>query len=165
MAIKKLGTIVNTFGLKGQLKVTVSTSQAELRFKPGKKIFLRDGSGQETELTISSALFKNSKIVMLGFEGYDDINDVEWMKGSDVYADVRAPKGTYFFDDLVGMEVVTTAGESVGKVTDVTTMPAGDYLVIEDKIYIPFLLEKFVESVDKAGKKITLTELGTEASK
>ena len=33
MAIKKIGTIVNFFGLKGQLKVSVSSSQAEERFK------------------------------------------------------------------------------------------------------------------------------------
>ena len=40
-----------------------------------------------------------------------------------------------------------------------------DYLVIEKKIYIPFLLKKFVESVDKKEKKIVLTALGTETTK
>ena len=63
------------------------------------------------------------------------------------------------------MKVFTDQGEEVGEVTSITKMPAGDYLVIEKNIYIPFLLEKFVESVDKKEKKIVLTALGTETTK
>ena len=89
----------------------------------------------------------------------------QWMKEREIFKNVRAPKGAYFFDDLVGMRVFTDQGEVVGEVTSITNMPAGDYLVIEKKIYIPFLLEKFVESVDKKEKKIVLTALGTETTK
>ena len=105
---------------------------------------------------MKSLMIKNSKIVILGFEGYDDINDIEWMKEREIFKNVRAPKGAYFFDDLVGMKVFTDQGEEVGEVTSITKMPAGDYLVIEKKI---------VESVDKKEKKIVLTALGTETTK
>ena len=165
MAIKKLGTIVNTFGLKGQVKVSVTTSQPEERFKVGSKVLIKSLSGEEEEFIVKSLMIKNSKIVILGFEGYDDINDIEWMKEREIFKNVRAPKGAYFFDDLVGMKVFTDQGEEVGEVTSITKMPAGDYLVIEKKIYISFLLEKFVESVDKKEKKIVLTALGTETTK
>ena len=69
MAIKKLGTIVNTFGLKGQVKVSVTTSQPEERFKVGSKVLIKSLSGEEEEFIVKSLMIKNSKIVILGFEG------------------------------------------------------------------------------------------------
>jgi 16S rRNA processing protein rimM len=165
MALKKLGTIVNFFGLKGQIKVSVTTSQAEERFKPGKKIIIKNTMNQDEEFTIKSLMVKNSRIVVIGLEGYDDINDIQWMIGRDIVANVRAPKGSFFFDDLIGMTVVNSTGELVGTVQSITPMPACNYLVINETLYIPFLLEKFIESVDKKEKRITLTPLGDEVSK
>ena len=165
MAIKKIGTIVNFFGLKGQLKISLSTTQADERFKVGKKIILKNNLNEDEEYTIKSVMVKNSRIYVIGLEGFDDINQIQWMIGKDVFANVRPPKGQFFFDDLVGMEVYTDIGELVGKVDTVASMPGGDYLVINKSIYIPFIVDKFIQSVDKKEKKITLTELGTETTK
>lgn len=163
MAKKKIGKIVNFFGLKGQLKISVTSTTAEERFKPGKKVLIQDQTGQEKEYTITSLMIKNSRILAIGLEGYDDINQIQSFIGKDVYQNVRAPKGTFFFDELVGMEVINKDGSSAGVVDHIESMPAGDYLVIGKTTYIPFIQEKFIESVDKKTKKITLTELGSEA--
>lgn len=165
MAIKKLGTIVNLFGLKGQLKVSLSTTQAEDRFKVGKKIIIKNELGEDETYIIKSATFKNSRIAMIGLEGYDDINEIQHFINKDIYANVTAKKGTFFYDDLVGMEVISVNEEVVGKVTTVNKMPAGDYLLVEGKIYIPFIMDTFIKNVDKKSKKIYLTELGTEVTK
>lgn len=165
MALKKLGTIVNFFGLKGQLKVSVSTSQAEERFKPGKKVIIKNTMNVDEEFVVKSLMVKNSRIVVIGLEGFDDINDIQWMIGKDIMANVRAPKGSFFFDDLVGMNVVTASGENIGTVDTVTTMPACNYLIVNKTLYIPFLLEKFIANVDKKTKTITLTALGEEVCK
>ena len=53
MARKKIGHIVNFFGLKGELKVSVLSSTAEVRFAKGKKVYLTDPSGEKKALTIS----------------------------------------------------------------------------------------------------------------
>lgn len=165
MALKKIGTIVNFFGLKGQLKVSISTSQPEERFKPGKEIIIKNTINEDQTFIVKSLMMKNSRIAIIGLEGYNHINDIQWMIGKDIMANVRAPKGSYFFDDLVGMKVLTQKGEEIGVIDNVMKMPAGDYLVIQNKIFIPFLLDKFILSVDKKSKTIVLTDLGEEAIK
>lgn len=165
MAIKKLGSIVNFFGLKGMLKVSISTSQVDERFKIGNKVIIKNEVGEDTTYKIKSLMKKNDRIIMIGLEGFDDINQIQWMIGKDIFADVKASKGRYFFDDLVGMKVLDKDNNEIGAVTTVTKMPAGDYLVVNDKIYIPFLIDKFIANVDKKTKKIVLTELGTEVAK
>lgn len=165
MAIKKLGTIVNFFGLKGQLKVSVSTSQAEERFKVGKKIILKNNQNEDETFIINYFRAKDSRIVILGLDGYNNINQIQWMIGKDIYANVRAPKGQFFFDELAGMNVYTDNGELVGLVDTIVTMKERNYLLINKTTYIPFLMDTFIQSVDKKEKKIILTALGTETTK
>lgn len=165
MARKKIGHIVNFFGLKGELKVSVLTSTAEVRFAKGKKVYLTDPSGEKKAFTISSSRAKNERIYIIGLEGYDDINDIQSFIGQDVFANVRAPKGTFFYDDLVGRNVFSLNGvKDYGKVSQVTQMPAADYLIVESK-YIPFQREIFIDHVDSKEKKIYLTEKGEELRK
>lgn len=161
MAIKTIGKIVNTFGIKGQLKVSISTTTPETRFAVGKKVLIADENDRETEYEISYSRLKDSRIAVIGLKGYDDINKIEWMIGRIVKQNVRAPKGTYFYDELVGMDIVDAEGNVYGKVETVNKMPAGDYLV-SGKSYIPFKEGIFIKEVDKKGKKIYLTALGTE---
>ncbi len=163
MARKQIGKIVNFFGLKGQLKVSVTTSTASERFKPGKKILISDATGIEKECKITSLMVKNDRIIAIGIEGYDDINQIQGFIGKEIYQNVRAPKGTFFYDDLVGMMVIDASGNEIGVVDHIEKMPAYEYLVIGKTTYIPFILEKFIASIDKKEKKITLTQLGTEA--
>lgn len=165
MARKKIGHIVNFFGLKGELKVSVLTSTAEVRFAKGKKVYLTDPSGEKKAFTISSSRSKNERIYIIGLEGYDDINDIQSFIGQDIFANVRAPKGTFFYDDLVGRNVFSLNGvKDYGKVSQVTQMPAADYLIVESK-YIPFQREIFIDHVDSKEKKIYLTEKGEELRK
>lgn len=165
MARKKIGHIVKFFGLKGELKVSVLSSTAEVRFAKGKKVYLTDPSGEKKAFTISSSRAKNERIYIIGLEGYDDINDIQSFIGQDVFANVRAPKGTFFYDDLVGRNVFSLNGEKdYGKVSQVTQMPAADYLIVESK-YIPFQREIFIDHVDSKEKKIYLTEKGEELRK
>ena len=165
MARKKIGHIVNFFGLKGELKVSVLSSTAEVRFAKGKKVYLTDPSGEKKAFTISSSRAKNERIYIIGLEGYDDINDIQSFIGQDIFANVRAPKVTFFYDDLVGRNVFSLNGEKdYGKVSQVTQMPAADYLIVESK-YIPFQREIFIDHVDSKEKKIYLTEKGEELRK
>lgn len=164
MAKKMIGKVVNTFGLKGQIKVTSTTNHPEKRFDVGKKILIKNKMNEEETYVISSVIVKNAKCYYLGLEGFNDINEVEWMKGREVYANIRLPKGEFFFDDLVGMTIIDSDGVEVGKVETINTMPGGIYLICEGH-FIPFKLDLFTESVDKDEKKIYLTELGSETLK
>ncbi|MFA6829309.1 MAG: ribosome maturation factor RimM [Bacilli bacterium] len=161
MAIKKIGHIVNTFGIKGMVKISVSSSTPESRFAIGKKVIIKNQLNEDQTYTIKSVIQKNARIVYVGLDDFNDINQIEWMKERDVFANVRPPKDSFFFDELVNMTVIDHEGNELGIVDNVVTMPASDYLQVKGKL-VPFKLELFIESVDKKTKKITLTELGTE---
>lgn len=165
MALKKIGTIVNAYGLKGQLKISTTTSNPEERFKAGNKILIIGLSGKNEEYTITSSIEKNSRITVISLDGFDDINQIQWMINKDVSQDVILDDDEYFFDDLIDMEVYSDKEEKIGKVTGVTEMPASVYLVINDNIYVPFLFERFISKVARDEKKIFLTSLGTETTK
>lgn len=165
MAIKKIGHIVNTYGLKGMVKISISTTEPEKRYAVGKKVLIDNQMNEQQEYEITNVIFKNSRIVYLGLKGFDDINQIEWMINRNVYSNVRAAKGTFFFDDLVSMEVYSDKDELLGTVTSICKMPTGPYLTIDKAAMVPFNIPLFVESADKKSKKIKLTELGTEAFK
>lgn len=165
MARKKIGHIVNFFGLKGELKVSVLSSTAEVRFEKGKKVYLTDPNGEKKAYVISSSRAKNDRIYVIGLEGYEDINDIQAFIGQDIYANVLAPKGTFFYDDLVDRSVLSSDLEKdYGKVTKVTERPAADYIIVDNK-YVPFQLGIFIAHVDSKEKKIVLTKKGEELRK
>lgn len=165
MAKKQIGKIVNFFGLKGQLKVSITTSNPEERFKPGKKIIIQDENKQDQEYIITSLMIKNDKIIHIGLDGYDDINQINKFIGKNIYQDVKAKKGTFFYDDLIGLKVFDINNTLIGEVDHIEKMPANEYLVINKTIYIPFIMDKFIKNVDLDKKEIYLTELGSESIK
>ncbi len=161
MAVKKIGDIVNTYGLKGQLKVSLTTTDPEDRFAEGSIVLIKDQNGREREYEIAEAYLKNSRICIVSLEGFNDINDIEWMIGREIYEDVEAPEGAFYYDDLVGMSVVLPDGNIYGEVSDTEEQPTGLYLIVNEH-YIPFQEPLFIESVDAEKREIKITDLAEE---
>lgn len=62
----------------------------------------------------------------------------------------------YYWEDLVGLEVVDTAGNSLGTVVRMLSTGAHDLLVIgDDELLIPFVAA-FVLEVDLAGRRMVV---------
>ncbi|MBR0135205.1 MAG: 16S rRNA processing protein RimM, partial [Clostridia bacterium] len=79
---------------------------------------------------------------------------------------VKLPKGVYFISDIIGCEVKSDAGESLGKVVDVLETNANDVYVIEGakRLLVP-ALKKLLVKVDVENKSIVfdsvvLSEVG-----
>ena len=159
---KKIGHIVNTFGLKGMIKVSVTCTNPKERFKPKTKIYILNEINDEEEFEINSLIIKNSKTVYIGLNKYNNINDVLYLKDRDIYSDIKLDKDTFFYDDLINLEVLSNDNVSLGKVTNVVEMPKGEYLMINNKILLPFKLDLFIDSINLEDKKIILTPLGLE---
>ena len=159
---KKIGHIVNTFGLKGMIKVSITCSNPEIRFAPKNKIYIQNEQNDFEEYEISSLIIKNKKTVYIGLTKYNDINQVLFLKERDVFSDIKLDKNTFFYDDLVSLDVFDEKNNLLGKVNNVVQMPAGEYLFINNKILIPFKLDLFIKEVNIKEKKIILTSLGLE---
>ena len=77
-----VGEIVASHGIRGNLKVN-SLTDNEKRFEKGSKVFIED------ELLTIRESFKKKNQVIIGFEEYDNINDVLKFVGKDITIDEK----------------------------------------------------------------------------
>ena len=158
----RIGKIINTHGIKGDLKIDSYSDFESERFKVGSKVYL----GEEyLEMKVSS--FRSHQgFLLVSFEGYEDINLVEKFKNFIVYKskdDIKPLKqGEYYFSDLRDLDVYID-NQLVGKVLRVEEGLRNNNLRIlknEDKkeYLVPFL-KPFYESVDLENKRIDLVKM------
>lgn len=75
----EVGKIVNTHGIKGELKIISKTDFPEDRFKPGNILYIRD-NGKINSYEIKSHR-THKQFEMITFKGLENINLVENLKG------------------------------------------------------------------------------------
>lgn len=150
-----IGTIVNTHGIKGELKVKSSTDFIEERFKKGNIVYI-DNHGSTLEMKVKTMRIHKG-LVLVSFEDNLDINLVEKYKGCLLYAlkDTNLlDEGEFYVSDLVDCEVFDQ-DKLIGKVIDVQLYDHHDVLVVQGKkkILIPYV-EAFVKNEDIDNKRI-----------
>ena len=121
------GKILNTFGVRGEVKLDPWCDSAEF-LKPLKTLYI-DGAPRAVA---SSRVHKGMLIVR--FADVEDVNGAMLLKNKIVYfarSDVHLPKGRHFVADLLGAAVVDEQGAEIGKLTEVLDMPAGQVYVVQ----------------------------------
>lgn len=131
----QVGAITTTHGVRGEVKVFPMTDDIK-RFKKLKKVLLDTGKDY-LELEIAQVKYSKN-LVILKFQGIDNINDVEKYKGRGLFVTredaVRCEKDEYFIADLIGIKVITEEEELLGELIDVLLTGANDvYVVSVDK--------------------------------
>ena len=127
----RVGVITTTHGVRGEVKVYPTTDDAE-RFLELEEIWLDTGK-ERLPLKIQNVkFFKN--MVILKFEGYDDINAVQAWRQNDLLVTreqaVELQEDEYFIGDLIGLHVEDEEGNALGVLRDVLETGANDvYLV------------------------------------
>ena len=163
----QIGYITGTHGIKGLVKVTPTTDDPA-RFSDLENVILIDAEQNETRMTVSSVRFHKDS-VLLGFEGYADINLVESFKGSSVCVDrsdaVALKDNEYYIADLVGVRVYTeTDGEKtlIGTVGNVIETGANDVFEVRrtdgSELLIPSIRE-CIRGIDIENGEMTVTLL------
>lgn len=158
-----VGKIVNTHGIRGELKVISRTDFPEERFRPGSLLTLmNEETGQAVEAEVASArMHKDAYIVK--FKPWDNINQVEQYKGwlLKVSKDERIEldEGEYYYHEIIGCRVVSEEGETIGTIEEILAPGANDVWVVRrpgaKPAYIPYI-DDVVRQVDVAGKKVTI---------
>ena len=156
-----VGKIVNTHGIRGEVKVYPQTDFPDVRFKPGAKLTMYPPeSGSPIAVEVASAR-EQKKMYVVKIKGFDNINDVEKYKGWElkVPEEDRVPleEGEYYVRDIVGCEVFTEEGELLGTVTDTLSPGANDIWVVKmpkgKELLLP-VIDDVVLDVDVAARKI-----------
>ncbi|WP_445488772.1 ribosome maturation factor RimM [Niallia sp. 03133] len=159
-----VGKVVNTHGIKGEIRVISRTDFPEERYKVGNPIyFFQSDKAVPMQLTIKShRVHKNFNL--LTFEGYDNVNNIEFMKGGLLKVPEsflgELPENEYYFHEIIGCSVQTVDGEELGVITEILTPGANDVWVIKGKnkkeLLIPYI-EEVVMKVD-VKEKIVIIE-------
>lgn len=156
-----IGRVVNTFGIKGELKIFTTTDFVEERFAPGAKVYV-EHNNEFLEFIVKSYRHHKDMILVL-FEGVNDINDVEYLKGSQCFvsmSDVKPLKDGYYFFELKNLSVVDEDKNLIGKVLQVEESNAHNNLRVElvdgRKVLIPFV-DAFIVSVNLEEKEIVVS--------
>ncbi len=161
-----VGIITGTHGIRGLVKVSPESDDPK-RFKKLKEVTLRPRKGSPLTLKVTQARFHKG-MVLMGFEGYDNINLVESFKGAELYVDrsegADLGENEYYVADLTGMKVISlTDGEEkeIGTITEVMPTGANDVFVVRQKsgreLLIPSIKD-CIREVDVEGgvMKVTL---------
>lgn len=154
-----IGKIVNTFGIRGELKIDSYTDFEEERFKKGSMVYFGD---EHIPFKVKS--YRSHKgFLLLLLEDNEDINLVERYKGQLIYKsrdDIAPLKDGYYFSDLKGLYVYVN-GRPKGKVIDVEEGIRNNNLRIlyEGKEYLVPFLDPFIEKVDLEEKRIDIVEM------
>lgn len=129
----RVGVIIKPHGIKGEVKV-YPTTDSPLRFNEIKHVTLIQNGKNLGDFKINRVKYFKD-IVILGFDQYNDINQVEVLKGAELYIPrtegAELQEGEYYIADIIGMEVITDEGARLGTVKDVMETGANDVYVIE----------------------------------
>ena len=144
----KVGVITTTHGVRGEIKVFPTTDDAE-RFLELEYVLLDTGR-ELRRLDIKNVrFFKN--LVILKFDGIDNINDIEKYKGKDLWIPREEAQelgeDEYYIADLQGLNVVLEDGTEFGTLRDVMETGANDVYIIDSNEHGEVLLPAIKECI------------------
>ena len=142
-----IGKIVNTHGIKGELRIRSDFELKDIIFKPGFVLYVGEGYVAEEIVTYRH----HKEFDMVTFKGYDNINQVLNYLKMNVYvkrSDLELSKDEYILDDLVGLSIQEN-GEMLGKVEEIVYNGINILLSVvgEKNFYIP-VSGNFIKKVD-----------------
>jgi 16S rRNA processing protein RimM len=161
-----VGLIVNTHGIRGELRVLSKTDFPEIRFAPGSRLLLlHERLERPLPLTVEKSRPHKSTMVVK-FREWNSINEAEPYKGGRLVvtredlAPLNEEEGEFYFHQIIGCRVETTDGRSVGTVKEILQLPANDVWVVQPEgsdreILLPYI-DDVVKEVDAEKRKIVI---------
>lgn len=159
----KIGKILNTRGIRGELKIKSFTDFQSDRYQKGNTIYIYfEDKYLEFEVK-QYRPYRNTDLLVL--KGFEDINLVEKYKGSEIFVsaddETTLYEDEYHLSEIINLEVYQN-DILIGHIVDVKTYPQCDYLEIltekDGKKLIPFL-DEFVLTVNIEEKRIEIATM------
>ncbi len=154
----EIGQIVNTFGIKGMVKVKPFTDNIE-RFSNLEKIYIKNKSGQ-TEYKIQEIKY-HKNMVLIKFEGIENPEQADLLRNSYLIVDRETEEplepGRYYIVDMIGLDVFTDDNEYLGKLEDIYNTGSNDIYVVKNELGKQVLLpaiEDVIKNIDMDNKKV-----------
>ncbi|KOO49307.1 ribosome maturation factor RimM [Viridibacillus arvi] len=158
-----VGKIVNTHGIRGEVRVISQTDFPEERYVVGEQIALfKKDSKKPLRLTIASAR-AHKNFILLSFEGYPNINDVEEFRDGILKVSEKQlselADDEYYYHEIIGCTVFDEEGTEIGQVKEIFETGANDVWTLKGvngkDQYIP-VIDDVIKEIDVEEKKIII---------
>lgn len=156
-----VGKLVNTHGVRGEVKIVPQTDFPEERFAPGSRLVLVHPDDGRTLAVQIAASRMHKQTYIAKFRGYDDINDIVAYKGwlLKVAETERAPleEGEYYYSQIISCTVVTDEGETLGEIKEILAPGANHVWVVarpKGKDVLLPVIDDVVLEVDVEAKRV-----------
>ncbi|MEV9640260.1 ribosome maturation factor RimM [Mammaliicoccus sciuri] len=158
-----VGKIVNTHGIKGEVRVMSTTDFPDERYAVGSELAIFMPKSKTPIYVKVASHRKHKNFNLLTFEGYPTINDVEKLRDGIVKVSEKEltelEENEFYYHEIIGCRVITETGEDIGKVTEIIETGANDVWTVtptEGKPhYIPYI-EDVVKDIDIEEQVITI---------
>ncbi|WP_425829010.1 ribosome maturation factor RimM [Streptomyces fractus] len=156
-----VGRIGRAHGIKGEVTIEVRTDEPELRLGPGARLATDPAS--TGPLTIETGRVHSGRL-LLRFEGVRDRTGAEALRNTLLIAEVDPEElpeeeDEFYDHQLMDLDVVTTDGTEVGRITEISHLPSQDLFIVErpdgSEVMIPFV-EEIVTEIDLEEQKAVI---------
>ena len=150
-----IGDLVNTHGIKGEVRILSNFEYKDKLFVIGHHLFI----GQNKEQVTINSYRIHKCFDMCTFKEFNDINDVLKFKGYKVYADkdeIEINNNEFLDSDYISLRCIYKK-KTIGYIEDVINNNGYKLFKINEK-YVP-MNENFIEKVDLENKTIYLKNL------
>jgi 16S rRNA processing protein RimM len=156
----EIGQIVNTFGIKGMVKVKPFTNNIK-RFDDLKNVYIKNRK-EKKEYQIEEVKY-HKNMVLIKFKGIETPEDANLLRESYLLIDRSKEEpledGNYYIVDMIGIEVYSDKGELLGNLEDIFNTGSNDIYVVKDnqgkQILLPAISE-VIKQIDIEKRKITV---------
>ncbi|WP_078391523.1 ribosome maturation factor RimM [Shouchella patagoniensis] len=158
-----VGRLVNTHGVRGEVRILSNTDFAEERYETGSELKIAKSPDEPGQRVVVRSHRSHKNFDLLTFEGYNNINEVEEFKGSYLYVSeaklAELEENEFYYHEIMGCTVKDEEGTVLGKIKDIIETGANDVWVVERKgqkdLLLPYI-ESVVKKVDIDEKLITV---------
>ncbi len=154
----EIGQVVNTFGIKGFVKVNPWVDDIT-RFDKLKNIYIKNKK-EIKQLEIEEVKY-HKNMVLMKFKGIETIEQAELLRNYYLEIDrkdaIPLEEGTYFIADLLESEVYSDENELLGILEDIYNTGSNDIYVVKNELGKTLLLPgipEVIKDVDIENKKI-----------
>lgn len=151
-----IGKIVNTHGIKGEIRLISNFKFKNKVFVKGMIIYIGDEKIKE----VINTYRKHKQFDMITIVGYNNINDILKYKGLNVYikeSDLKLNDMEYLDEDLIGFKVIIS-GVVKGKIKQIEDYKTYKLIVVnneENYFLIPYVSD-IIENINFKEKSISL---------
>jgi 16S rRNA processing protein RimM len=153
-----IGKIIGIHGIKGTNKLR-SYAESLSVFSPGRSILVRDLRGREASYAIHWVK-PHTGTPLVSFKGIANRDQAKTLIGAELFIPQselpELDEDTYYWYDLIGIDVVTMTGECLGRIESIIETGSNDVYVVkgnEKEVLIP-ALESVVLEIDLEHKRM-----------